>query len=945
MTGNQGSASVLLGDGTGGFSVSTLAIASDEGANDFGIGDFNGDSKTDLVVRYRLMTGDGMGGFSASNSFPAGVTGYSQIRSTDFDGDGKPDIAVYTPDEVQQSANIEIFLGDGAGGLTFESTLGAGRYRIHDLVIADVNGDGRPDILLPNSVYGSVSIFLNNGVGSVDADGPVITVTGETSDATGPAGAEVPYELSAWDNSGKIAALNCDIPSGSVFPVGTTSVTCTASDFCGNSRSRSFNVTVVDHPPALSLPSNIVATTTDSSGRVVTFSATADDVVSGQLPVSCTPNSGSTFPVGNTTVTCSATDGNAHTSTGTFIVSVLLGPTPTFEAARNLAMPGEVEQVAIGDFNHDVKPDMATAGSTGTYVLLGDGAGNFGVPMLVNATPSGVITTGDFNGDGNLDLVNGSAQVFLGNGTGGFSAGSTLGTSHTRGLGVGDFNRDNKLDLVIPENDFYSLRIIILLGDGAGGFSSQTTVSGNKGIGGDGFATGSVAIGDFDGDGNSDIALSCFDFYAGGYYVNIFLNDGSISFPSDYIFESAQDVVAGDFNRDGKLDLAGPWQGYLSTRGRPAFAILGDGTGAFGGTNQPTQWGPWINDFADSGLARQIYQENSPSFFPRVGSIADFNFDGIPDLATSGGDGYYYGVDKGSVLLGDGIGGFVTSTNFNVGSTAVSTGITVADFNLDGKPDIVISNWQNGSVSVFINSTTLLATAVTQTGSNVVVQTIGAGITFSSVSSSGTTSVTAIDPATAGDVPGGFAVADLAFEVTSTATFSGNVTSCFNVSTVNNEVDFNNLRVLHLEGSALVDRTTSHDFANQKICATTTSFSPFYLTTLGKKVQSLFDRTKAFKSGSTVPVKVKVLNETNQNISAATLPLSVRGLRRIGAATASIVNDAGNSNPDYVFRYDSGLQGYIYNLKTTGLAGGKYVLSFYAGSDRTFFYTVTFDIR
>jgi hypothetical protein len=240
---------------------------------------------------------------------------------------------------------------------------------------------------------------------------------------------------------------------------------------------------------------------------------------------------------------------------------------------------------------------------------------------------------------------------------------------------------------------------------------------------------------------------------------------------------------------------------------------------------------------------------------------------------------------------------------------------------------------------------TLTSTAVTQPGADVVAQTVNADLTFDNVTSSGTSSVTTIDPATVGDVPGGFAVADLAFEVQTTATFTGQVTSCFNVTTVNNESDFNSLRVLHLENGSLVDRTSSHDFANRKICATTVSFSPFYLATVGKKVKSLFDRSKAFKSGSTVPVKVQVLNGSDTNISSATLPLTARALRRIGTATALQVEDAGNSNPDYVFRYDSSLQGYIFNLKTTGLSSGKYVLSFYAGSDRTFIYTVTFEVR
>ena len=74
-----------------------------------------------------------------------------------------------------------------------------------------------------------------------------------------------------------------------------------------------------------------------------------------------------------------------------------------------------------------------------------------------------------------------------------------------------------------------------------------------------------------------------------------------------------------------------------------------------------------------------------------------------------------------------------------------------------------------------------------------------------------------------------------------------------------------------------------------------------------------------------------------------------RDLRLLGANTTASVVDAGNANPDYTFRYDTGLGGagggYIFNLKTKGLASGQYVLSFYAGSDRSFFYTVKFEVK
>lgn len=238
---------------------------------------------------------------------------------------------------------------------------------------------------------------------------------------------------------------------------------------------------------------------------------------------------------------------------------------------------------------------------------------------------------------------------------------------------------------------------------------------------------------------------------------------------------------------------------------------------------------------------------------------------------------------------------------------------------------------------------------------NITASADNASLNFSNVTTPGTVSVTPIaDPATAGEVPGGFAISDTAaYEITKDANlqFTGAVTTCFSVSTINDFVEFSNLRVLHRELNIttnqyeLVDRTTSSDFSTRTICATTTSFSPFYIARVGNKIRSLFDRSRAHRAGSTVPVKVQLLNASGANISSAATQLTARGLRMIGGNTTSAVIDSGNANPDSNFRYDSSLGGYIFNLSTRGLAAGRYVLSFYAGGDRSFFYSLEFEVR
>jgi hypothetical protein len=117
-------------------------------------------------------------------------------------------------------------------------------------------------------------------------------------------------------------AIVCAPPSGFEFPKGTTTVTCTATDGVGNTNSCAFTVTVNDEePPQIVCPPDMVVDATDEAGAVVSFSVTAADACS-TLTVACVPPSGSTFPVGTTSVTCTATDAAGNTNGCGFNVTV-----------------------------------------------------------------------------------------------------------------------------------------------------------------------------------------------------------------------------------------------------------------------------------------------------------------------------------------------------------------------------------------------------------------------------------------------------------------------------------------------------------------------------------------------------------------------------------------------------------------------------------------------
>jgi HYR domain-containing protein len=177
-----------------------------------------------------------------------------------------------------------------------------------------------------NAASGSFTVTVQDTVK------PVLTLPANmTVPATGASGAVVNYTASANDAIDGSRPVSCSPASGSTFPVATTTVNCSASDTHGNTASGSFTITVTaldTTPPVLSLPANMTVAATSASGAVVNYSASASDAVDGSRPVTCSPASGSTFPVATTTVNCSATDTKGNAASGSFTVTVTPQVTP-----------------------------------------------------------------------------------------------------------------------------------------------------------------------------------------------------------------------------------------------------------------------------------------------------------------------------------------------------------------------------------------------------------------------------------------------------------------------------------------------------------------------------------------------------------------------------------------------------------------------------------------
>jgi hypothetical protein len=215
-------------------------------------------------------------------------------------------------------------------------------------------------------------------------------------------------------------------------------------------------------------------------------------------------------------------------------ISVLLGNGDgTFQQPVDYSAPGLTtfgNPLLIGDFNSDGNLDLIVAeNSGGFYLLLGNGDGTFQPAQSFPLSPpdTGAIAAGDFNGDGNLDLAfavtypTAQVAIVLGNGNGTFQnpITYTTGSQGGLGLGTGDFNNDGKLDLAMTvENDN---DVAVLLGNGDGTFQSPSHYS--TGLGPD-----VLVVADINGDGNLDLATQDSNGHVSA--VSVLLGNGDGTF-------------------------------------------------------------------------------------------------------------------------------------------------------------------------------------------------------------------------------------------------------------------------------------------------------------------------------------------------------------------------------------------------------------------------------
>jgi len=338
----------------------------------------------------------------------------------------------------------------------------------------------------------------------------------------------------------------------------------------------------------------------------------------------------------------------------------------TFQVPPSYASGGyDADSVAVGDLNNDGKLDLVVAnlcqgntcgrGNSGyVSVLLGNGDGTF-QPAQEYATGgfgASSVAIADLNGDVNADVVvanqcstsdcktSGSVSVLLGKGNGTLQAAQTYASGGYTALSVAiaDFNKDGNLDLAVAnqcqDTSCQNGAVSVLLGNGNGTFQTAQSFASA------GYLTNSVAVGDFNGDGNPDLVLAsqCQDTTCQKGGVSVLLGNGNGTFQTAQSYSSAgsqaDSVVATDLDGDGELDLvvSNLCQNTADCNNGVVSSLLGRGDGTF--------------------RAATPYSSGGQNAYSVV--AGDFSGDGNTDVVVANGD-------STDVLLGNGDGSFQTA--------------------------------------------------------------------------------------------------------------------------------------------------------------------------------------------------------------------------------------------------------------------------------------------
>jgi uncharacterized delta-60 repeat protein/gliding motility-associated-like protein len=712
-------------------------------SHDVSIADMDGDGKQDLVITSSLnglgvLRNIGSTGMINSSTF-AGIVNFATgsnaypFRLGDIDGDGKLDAVVpnantYTVSLLRNTSSSgtvsfapQVVLTNAAG--TPPAGLGT-----QFAILGDIDGDGKLDLTVTNGTVLTVSLYRNtSSPGSFSFDPKFdINTTGSTntpalSDLDGDGKIDLVIdegtaEFGIYKNtatSGSIDASSFQSPVviprsassinllGDVDGDGRNDVVCSSNNVqVFRNQIGTFSQPTITSFAPTSAPIGSIVTITGTNfstilaNNIVYFGATqamVNTATSTQLTV--TIPHGATYEPISVQVGCLIAYSN-NPFIQTFIGSGVVDAT-TFGVKSDFTTGGRPAKPALGDFDGDGKPDVATINDlAGTVSVLrnistASNAITFAARQDFPAAASSQgIEVGDMDNDGKLDLIivsDGSSQVSVFRNTS--SVGSisfdpripfTTGTL-TVDVAIGDLDGDGKTDMVVTNAT-----------------SSTISVYRNRGITGISFAarqditTGSnpysVAIGDIDGDGKSDVLTA----NRNSNTVSIFRNISSVG---SMAFDPRVDlsigagtqphcVAIGDLDGDGKADIV---SSNYASRTLSAFRNNSSpGTLSVGSFDSRV-------DFVNGTV-------NNPTYV----SIGDVNGDGKPDLAVGNDNGTQIQVHKNLSTVGA-----ITPTSFQAKVDFTSGTrpyrVSIGDLNADGKPEIVSANATSNTISVFRN--------------------------------------------------------------------------------------------------------------------------------------------------------------------------------------------------------------------------------------------------
>lgn len=487
-----------------------------------------------------------------------------------------------------------------------------------------------------------------------------------------------------------------------------------------------------------------LSTTTEPDLATVTGAPTITSITPAKAPTT----GGTTVTINGTNFMVGATVKLVSGTTTVTVVNPTINPDGKSISFISPAATGKPGAYDVSVTNPDT---MFAMQAKGFNYYLGTVSFATGVTLTGNILDRGPrsVVAADMNKDGNLDLVVAYANtntvgVFLGDGTGGFTAKTTqmgVGT-YPYSVTVGDVDGDGKLDVVTPNQGGPS--VSLLLGAGDGTLNSPVSLPAAAGS-----QPQSIAIIDADNDNKLDLVVS--NFYNGGAAptnnLTILLNKGGTTFTAMQMTVGASlySLAVGDFDKNGKLDAVGIHRlaagmasvttlinkggntnpffttaGNQSGGGEPLTAAAADFDGdgkldlAIGNNIAASNnvaiakgSGAAQNTFADPA-AQNVYAVGNATARVEHLVAADIDLDGTPDVVTANFNPAVAGAGTLSLLINMGAGaiGFKAAQAITATATADPNWVAVGDFNKDGIPDLVTTDYKStGGGVIYLKGT------------------------------------------------------------------------------------------------------------------------------------------------------------------------------------------------------------------------------------------------